>query len=661
MGNRGLESRRTMSEIGRVIGTEKRPNTAYTFYFWTPPESKVGIGSLVKVISNSRQPVTNIEQTTTVFGVVVEAQGFNDLESPLHEFLAVGGEAAKEPPTKRPEMRVFQAAVLRRDPEEPIGAVPIGKVYPADEADVQRALRFDGYAEEHGIPCGCYGSRDDPVAVHLHSQFLLGPEAGHLNMTGTSGLAAKTSFILFLLKSIFAHSKDEPSATGARGVAALLFNTKGADLLYIDQPANHEVDPKLYEACRVSATPFDEVRYFAPFDRDGTNLNTLRRNQELEEINPTRPFSFGLTDVVEFAEVLLNRDDLDAKADAYLQYLNDRFVNGEGHQIGGEGPRRKATSLRELVAIIQDQLRHAEMRNATQIESHSALTARKMYNRINNLGGRFAGLIAETGASTGPFDQTFEPNTVYVVDVAGLDSDSQDLVFAGFIKKLRQRMEGGDLGVGRLVVMVDELNKYDPSGGAETYVVRSLREIAARGRYLGLTLFGAQQFRSRVDKEIVGNAATHAFGHVEAEELAQPGYSYFSPAVKEKLGALKPGEILLKHPHFAQPVFLNFPVPACLKGQDGLRRYPVSKPLAAYELILNEVKRRKGDVNQVKAALDSLSQDDKDMRAVLRNLRNASVRDDPLAIVSGGKRQPQRAEARAVVDDFDPFADLLNN
>src|SRR5258707_2025 len=84
-----------MSEIGRVIGTEKRPNTAYTFYFWTAPSSRVGIGSLVKVVA----------ERDTVYGVVVVAQGFNDLESPLHEFLSVGGEAEKEPPTHRPEMR----------------------------------------------------------------------------------------------------------------------------------------------------------------------------------------------------------------------------------------------------------------------------------------------------------------------------------------------------------------------------------------------------------------------------------------------------------------------------------------------------------------------------------------------------------------------------
>lgn len=627
-----------MSEIGRVIGTERRPNTAYTFYFWTPPDSPVGIGSLVKAEGGE----------ATVYGVVIEAEGFNDLESPLHEYLSVGGEAAKEPPTNRPEMRVFHAAVLRREPEEPIGAVPIGRVFLADEADVQRALRFDGYAEEFGIPCGCYGS-ENPVAVQLHREFLLGPEAGHLNMTGTSGLAAKTSFILFLLNSIFTHAKEE------QGVAALLFNTKGGDLLYIDQPPAHPVDPTLYQACSVPAAPFAGVRYFAPVDSGGGDLNTLRRNAELDALNPTHPFSFGLKDVIKHAEVLLNRDDLDAKADAYLQYLNDRFVEGPGHKIGDDPKLRKATTLRELIEIIQAQLKWAEMKNQSQIESHSALTARKMYNRINNLGGRFAGVISETGNTTGPFDEPFAPNTVYVVDVAGLDSDSQDLVFAGFITTLRERMESGALGVGRLVVMVDELNKYAPSGGAETYVVRSLREIASRGRYLGLTLFGAQQFRSRVDKEIIGNAATHAFGHVEAEELAQPGYSYFSPAVKEKLGALKPGEILLKHPHFAQPIFLRFPIPACLRGQDGMKKFPQGPRRTTRDLILRECNRLKGDSAACRTVLDGLSQDETDLRATLRALRNAKFGEDALAILRGGKRVAEREEPKAVIDDYDPF------
>jgi hypothetical protein len=643
-----------MQEIGRVIGTEMRPNTAYTFYFWTEPGENVGIGSLVRVASDE----------ATVYGTVVEAHGFNDLESPLHEFMSVGGRAGVEPPTVRPEMRVFQAAVLRRIPEEPVGAVPIGKVFLADEADVRAALRTDSFADEFGIPCGCYGSKDAPVAVHLHGHFLLGPESGHLNITGTSGLAAKTSYILFLLKCIFEKSRESDGPGGDGGVAALMFNTKGGDLLYIDQDPQSDYltdqDNALYAACGVPATPFANVKYFAPLTKGGVELNTLRNNSEGYNDKPTRPFTFGLRDVIRHAEVLLNRDDLDAKADAYLEYLNDRFVESErGHQIGKQGELKKAKSLSDLVEIIRMQLQWCEREGQTMIDTHHSLTIRKMYNRIGNLGNRFAGLIAEDGSPEGPFDEPFKADTVYVVDVAMLSSEEQDLVFSAFITSLREKMENGELGVGRLIVVVDELNKYAPSGAAETYVVKSLKEIAARGRYLGLTLFGAQQFRSRVEKEIVGNAATHAFGHVEAEELAQPGYSYFTPAVKEKLGSLEQGAILIKHPHFAQPVFIRFPRPACLKGSDGMKMYPRLSSRPLQELILERAKELRAPFNTCTELLGELSDKDENLVEVLRKARKARSSDGFIDVLRGAKKLPKVSVSspRAVIKEIDPFVD----
>ena len=50
-----------------------------------------------------------------------------------------------------------------------------------------------------------------------------------------SGLSTKTSHALFTISSIFQTAKDKK-------VAALMFNVKGADLLYLDKPV--EVDSK---------------------------------------------------------------------------------------------------------------------------------------------------------------------------------------------------------------------------------------------------------------------------------------------------------------------------------------------------------------------------------------------------------------------------------
>ena len=104
----------------------------------------------------------------------------------------------------------------------------------------------------------------------------------------------------------------------------------------------------------------------------------------------------------------------------------------------------------------------------------------------------------------------FADRTVYVIDVANLEEDAQDLIFARVVSTLRKHLERRDLGVDHVIVFVDELNKYAPGDGPDTYVRKMLLDIAERGRYLGLVLFGAQQFRSQVHRRVVGNAGTAA-------------------------------------------------------------------------------------------------------------------------------------------------------
>src|SRR5439155_8381099 len=100
----------------------------------------------------------------------------------------------------------------------------------------------------------------------------------------------------------------------------------------------------------------------------------------------------------------------------------------------------------------------------------------------------------------------------------------QDLVFARVVSRLREGLERRELGVGAVVVFVDELNKYAPADGPETYVKKMLLDISERGRYLGLVLFGAEQFRSQVHRRVVRNAGTILFCRMDSDALATPGY-----------------------------------------------------------------------------------------------------------------------------------------
>src|SRR5204862_3814947 len=163
---------------------------------------------------------------------------------------------------------------------------------------------------------------------------------------------------------------------------------------------------------------------------------------------------------------------------------------------------------------------------------------------------------------------------VHVIDVAGLDPLAQDLVFARVVSKLREHLERRDLGVDHVVVFVDELNKYAPADGPDTYVRKMLIDLSERGRYLGLVLFSAQQFRSQVHRRVVGNSGTALYGRMDGDELATPGYAVLSPAIKTKLATLEKGQLMVRHPHFTQPIFVRFPRPAVMRGRDGAERFP---------------------------------------------------------------------------------------
>jgi len=39
----------TPTAIGRVVATELKPSTPHQFHFWTPTDTTIGIGAIVKV------------------------------------------------------------------------------------------------------------------------------------------------------------------------------------------------------------------------------------------------------------------------------------------------------------------------------------------------------------------------------------------------------------------------------------------------------------------------------------------------------------------------------------------------------------------------------------------------------------------------------------
>jgi DNA helicase HerA-like ATPase len=234
--------------------------------------------------------------------------------------------------------------------------------------------------------------------------------------------------------------------------------------------------------------------------------------------------------------------------------------------------------------------------------------------------------------------------------VAKQEAQAQDLVFTRIVSKLREHLEKGNLGVKHIIVVVDELNKYAPSDGQESYLRQTLLDISERGRYLGLVLFSAQQFRSQVHKRIVGNSATCMYGRMDMDELATPGYQVLTPATKEKLATLSKGQLMIRHPHFNQPIFVKFPRPNVLRGPDGIKIFPPADELPIEEAIWQNLSRI--DRNLSRSAVKDLVAETQDDEEVVRamNITIQKNPDDPMAYF----RRQVRKKANLLDDDEPP-------
>lgn len=255
--------------IGRVIATENAPTTMDNFSFWTNSDLCLHAFDIVKV--------HHINGSHT-YGVITQISHLTDAQSSLTGFISNDfGDASLEPPTERIGMNYVEAVVTYNDHEIYTPVHNDAPVYLVTESEAVAAL---GLKEvPNPLVCGLvkmYEGTDDeiPIKVSLNAKFLLGPEGAHLNISGISGLASKTSYAMFLMKAAQEHFMKEKREK----VAYVIFNVKGKDLMAIHQPNDFdgEKDPAKerarvageYASLGLSGKPFERVKYFIPYSSE---------------------------------------------------------------------------------------------------------------------------------------------------------------------------------------------------------------------------------------------------------------------------------------------------------------------------------------------------------------------------------------------------------
>jgi hypothetical protein len=219
--------------IGKVSATESSPSTIDEFYFWTDKKQILSPFDVVKV---------EHEESSITYGVVEEIYHVTDAPSHFTSYISsdFGDVADNIGNMNRLGMNYVRVRVSCNTKNIYTPVLNGQRVSLCDEEDVKTALGLSEDDVQNPLVCGYLqmyqGEASIKVKVVLNSHFLLGPDGAHLNVSGISGLAAKTSYSMFLLKAIQEKFRTEQNET----CAFVFFNVKGRDLIAIDEP-NHNL------------------------------------------------------------------------------------------------------------------------------------------------------------------------------------------------------------------------------------------------------------------------------------------------------------------------------------------------------------------------------------------------------------------------------------
>ena len=397
------------------------------------------------------------------------------------------------------------------------------------------------------------------IPVEMDSRFLIGPEGAHLNISGISGLASKTSYAMFLLKALqdrsFIDNSDDDTAF-------ILFNVKGKDLLAIDEKNAFKNDQEqqeteqLYNEMGLEFSPFRQVKYFYPFSNN-SKWNTYADSEYIQRQMRMKKGFFYKYDYkpgLEHIDLLFSSiDDPTQSIDAIINFVNTnndfKKINSWSGFVDNISQYVKSGNNKEKDITVQSWRKFSRIVN-------KAITGNVIFNEPTESMGEIE-LYNEF--------KNIKKNDVFVIDIAKLDENMQSFIFGSVIRyiyELKLELDESKEMPSKIIIFIDELNKYASTDVPKTSpILRQILDIAERGRSLGVILFGAEQFKSSIHSRVVGNCSAHAYGRTNAIEVSKSEYKFIPNVYKSMMTRLKQGEYIIHNPAFRSLLNIKFPKP----------------------------------------------------------------------------------------------------
>lgn len=539
--------------IGRVTSSKDQPSSANSFCFWVRDDVIVNLFDFVSV--------DNVKNTRTI-GVIKDLMYPTDAESHLSNYVSSDfGDVNAELVSNTIGSCIAKVDVLGNTGVSS-NLVRTGKLqlwYPpknfsyvrfASSEDIDFALGTLDIKEENKVPAGLIvNSNGFTKPIFLDKRYLLGPEAGHLNVSGISGLAAKTSYILFLLWIIFKKFKDD--------VCAVLFNVKQRDLLYLDEPPAasdfEELDRRLYKELGFDEiSPFENVIYLFPKGKRRVNVIYDTDKDNIKE------YAFRFEDVHDEIDLLFS----EVRDPNYTMASICEWLKSD------EAKTRIGTwsRLREF----NDFDPNVVGGGTEQVRKNVVAKFKKELNRLANDQDIFVEkLSARNEVYLGRFIADSLPNArghMFVVDIQPFEKNIglQGFIVGDVVNRILQKIASlpPESRPKHIIIFIDELNRYVPhKAGEPSALASTIIELARVGRAEGLTLFGAEQFMSEIDHQVYENCATNVIGRTGATELSKQAYDFLDKETKTMATRLQQGEMIIANPLLKQPLKIVFPKP----------------------------------------------------------------------------------------------------
>lgn len=534
-------------EVGLVLGSQD--STPLEFWLGVRGGNHVQLDDLV------------VTRTTLSDGQMVTFYGIVDIVKKRFEGSQFDTDAFRVADGTLPADISYAAhvQVTRVEPELFVPPGPGEAVSVVRDEEFRRALYFDRM--ERSVAIGLTRTGEP---VHANLEFLDGTRGAHASISGVSGVATKTSYATFILYSLFHSGALGLDAANAK---ALIFNVKGEDLLWLDKP-NAKLTPETraeYQRLGLPDGPFQSVAFFAP-TRKGSDTPMPDTGSRQEGV---QPYVWTLR---EFCREKLLRfvfvESDDARAQIHLVITR---VEHALERAAREGDQTEASlvvngtpiaTFDDLVDLLDSPNLDAMMGNAPVAGGTLDAFRRRLHAAAERMGHLVSGHSQARGRTI-----DWSAQQVTVVDIHSLHASAQLFVVGVLLKRMMDQKEkqGGSRPL--VFVVLDELNKYAPrEGWSPLHSV--LLDIAERGRSLGVSLFGAQQTASEVERRIVGNASLKVVGRLDAAEAERTEYGFLTRVGRVRATLLRPGSMIVAQPEIPMAILLRFPFPSWATRKD---------------------------------------------------------------------------------------------